>query len=81
MDTNYTHDDTECFCIHCGNNSQLIKDEMCEYCYDDLSLRYYCYTCNNYYNYQQIINLCPTYIDAINKIKKFLKKHLYSKNN
>jgi len=77
MKFNYQHDDSECFCNHCGNNNYLNDDEMCNYCYDDLSLLYYCYICNNYYNYEKILNICPKYIQASNIIKKWFKKYLY----
>lgn len=78
---NYLHDDTECFCIHCGNNNLLNNDEMCNYCYDDLSLRYYCYICNNYYNYENIEKICIKYTNASNIIKNFIKYYLLKKIN
>lgn len=74
---NYLHDNTECFCIYCGNNSQLNYTEMCNYCYDDLSLTYYCYICNNYYNYSDINEICSKYITANNIIKKYVKAYLF----
>jgi len=70
MDSIYSHDDTECFCIDCGNNSLNAENEMCEKCYDDNNLRYFCYNCNNYYNYLDINNICHIYIQSANKIKK-----------
>ena len=70
MDSAYLHDDTECFCFECGNNSLNAEHEMCEKCYDDNNLRYFCYYCNNYYNYLEINNICNIYIQSANKIKK-----------
>ena len=34
MNSAYLHDDNECFCIECGNNSLNAEHEMCEKCYD-----------------------------------------------
>lgn len=73
---NYTHDDTECFCKYCGNNSLDHDDNMCEYCYDDNNLIYYCYICNKYYNYINIEKICIKYINSANIIKKFLKNKI-----
>ncbi len=72
----YTHDDTECFCTYCGNTNLLNDHEMCEYCYDDNSISYYCYLCNNTYNYHNIKNPCIIYINASNLIKKFFKYYI-----
>lgn len=69
----YFHDNTECFCRECGNNSLNLEEEMCEYCYDDNNILYYCYICNNYYNYIDIDSICIKYIEAANIIKAFLK--------
>ena len=49
---------------------------MCEYCYDDNSISYYCYLCNNTYNYHNIKNPCIIYINASNLIKKFFKYYI-----
>lgn len=70
----YKHDDTECFCIYCGNNNDFNNEaEMCEYCYDDDSIRYFCYLCSSNYDYAEIDNICITYINASNTIKRLLK--------
>lgn len=70
---NYRHDDTECFCRYCANNSLDTENiDMCNYCYDDNNLLYYCYICNNYYNHLDICKICPKYLDAKKIIQKFL---------
>lgn len=70
---NYYHNDEECFCYECGNNSLYLNIEMCNYCYDDTNLVYFCYLCNGYYNYLEINNICKKYIISANIIKKYLK--------
>lgn len=80
MNNQYLHDDTECFCYYCGNSNQTNNNELCNYCYDDESLRYFCYLCSNYYNYHQIDNYCIIYINASNIIKKFFKKYFNNIN-
>lgn len=70
----YNHDDNECFCQMCGNNSlDNSINEMCELCYDDNSLVYFCYLCQNYYNCNDINNICVKYIYSANVIKKNIK--------
>lgn len=77
---NYNHDDTECFCKECGNNSLNSETEMCDNCYDDNNILYYCYICNNYYNYINIENVCDKYIISSNIIKKYIKKYINNKH-
>lgn len=72
---NYNHNDEECFCLYCGLSNNSNTNDMCEYCYDDLSISYFCYLCNSYYNYIDISNVCPIYIEKSNIIKKWFKKY------
>lgn len=79
---NYKHDDSECFCQECSNNS-LNKNiiEMCNLCYDDENVLYFCYLCSNYMNYKDINNICKKYTDSANKIKKFIKTKIVKINS
>lgn len=77
---NFDHNSDECFCYECGNNSLYNTFDMCDYCYDDNNLIYYCYLCNGYYNYNEINNICDIYINSSNIIKKYLKIWLLYKN-
>jgi hypothetical protein len=70
----YNHDNSEAFCKYCGNTSLNDKD-MCKLCYDDLNILFHCYICNNYYNYENIENICIKYIYSSNIIKKYYKKY------
>jgi hypothetical protein len=79
---NYNHDNSECFCQACGNNSlNECINEMCDLCYDDENLLYFCYLCEHYYNYKDIENICKKYIDSINKIKRFIKNKIIKNEN
>lgn len=71
----YNHDNNECFCNYCGNNS-LNNNEMCKYCYDDFNIIYHCYICNKYYNYINIEKTCNKFIKSSNIIKKFFKQYM-----
>lgn len=75
MNYNYNHDDTECFCQECGNNSLNLESEMCNDCYNDDNILYYCYICNNYYNYINIEKICNKYIQSANIIKQYYIKY------
>ena len=72
MNYTYVHYNTECFCVECGNNSLNTDQDMSDdCCYNDDNIRYFCYLCNNYYNYNDINNICITYVNASNIIKRF----------
>lgn len=78
---NYKHDSSECFCQECGNNSLDHNiNEMCDMCYDDNNLLYFCYLCQDYFNYTDINNICIKYIESANKIKNFIKSKSSVKN-
>jgi hypothetical protein len=70
------------YCKYCNNNDNLLNNtNMCEYCYDDLSLESICNKCDNkynLYNYNSKPKICNYYIKNINKIKKNIKKYLKS---
>lgn len=70
----YYHNSDECFCYYCGNNSLDNNTEMCEFCYDDNNLIYFCYQCSKYCKYNNINNICSYYNHAANIIIKLFKK-------
>jgi hypothetical protein len=72
----------ELYCPYCNNNSFLEDREMCDYCYDDMSLKFECVLCktHHYYNdYDNNPTICFKYINSMNLIKKSIKHYIFRK--
>jgi len=70
------------YCLYCNNNTNNNNEEMCNYCYDDMSLKFECKLCKThyyYYNYSSNPTVCYKYINSINLIKKLLKRYIFRK--
>lgn len=70
----YLHDASKCYCKRCYNASYN-NNVMCECCFDDNNILYYCNICDNIYNYVEIEHICIKYLLAVKTIEAFYLKY------
>jgi len=79
--TRFNCNDHNLYCHYC-NNSPNSDNEMCEYCFDDMSIKFQCCLCDNiyyYYNYYSNPSVCNSFVNKSNTIKQYIKRYIFRK--
>ncbi len=67
----YIHEANEYYCNYCGDN--VDDDEKCKSCRDTEDIHFDCIYCEDNPNISELGDICDTFTDNINIIKKWYK--------